>query len=74
MNIKIVDNDGKFYRNTSAFRMADALDGTLYDPGVIVKINASTWVAGQPVIEEVADPYASDGSESSEPITKKPKK
>lgn len=57
--MKIADPKGKWYINRGFYSFHDPESSTVFEPGVLTKAAETTWLKGQPVIEEVADPLGS---------------
>lgn len=54
--MKIADPKGKWYINRGFYSFHDPESSTVFEPGVLTKATETTWLKGQPVIEEAADP------------------
>ena len=58
INARILDRNGVWVMNRSEFRMVDTDSGTIYEPGIPMKVSDTEWrKARADVISDVADPY-----------------
>lgn len=54
--MKIIDPQGKWYRNLGQFVFVDPENSTRFEPDELTKATETRWVKSQEVLVEVPDP------------------
>jgi hypothetical protein len=58
--MKIVNPKGKWYINNGLHSFHDPESFTVFEPGLLTKATETSWLKGQPTIQEAVDPLAID--------------
>lgn len=59
--MRIIHPDGIWVIHTGLYRFVDPMSGVIFEPGETVRVQATTWLDGQPTIKRLdSDPLAAE--------------